>query len=640
LRTQPGIELLALTDRRLVHELRLSPSPVFTVSIGGEYLRSTDFALDGEPRISDDGSSVSMKLRAQRDDITLSADLTLTAAGDELQMRLALGNAGAEPVKPRMLFPDIGGLAVGEAADTWYFSPERAMVVSARRGPAGGSYGCEFPLQMMDIYHRAGGGVAVLNREATHVDRKWQIAKSSRGVAVAVEYRYFPPIAPGETHEFPMAALQMHGGDWHEPFARYRDWARRQFAPLRPRPRWWVDRFNFHTFLHHDSQWGIFDPDTKQWRMDQELPRLQAWYGLPEFAHFFDWRISPTGGIWGTYDDYDEIGGLETFRSEIEKLHSQGIKVGLYLEGFLASSKAQVAREHPDWRMLLTGGKLETRYSKPDEPIYAMCPHVPGWQDWLAATVAKLVADTGVAGIYLDEFGFNSSGYFCYNAEHGHPVPMPPMGAEVQIMAKVRAALPGEVVLYTEEAGTDAWAQSCDGAFGYASAFTDPDRCPGQAPPLRFLYPDFKFFQINPSPRTRNGFKDRIYSVLFNGLGLNTSTYWQEPDLLDHQRRIMTILQTHASTFNSEQAEPLVPTLVEGIYANEFPGASETIWTVWNSHWRTLRRPVLRVPHVVGATYENLWTDTRLEPVVRDGMAELSLELDCRGIACVVQKRP
>lgn len=638
--TQHGVALVTLQDRRLPHELRFVPSPVFTVSVGLEFLRSTDFTLEGEPRISADGRSVALKLQARREGIALGADLTLLAADDELRMELALRNEGDEPLSARMRFPDITGLAVGEVADTCYFSPERAMVVSDRRAPAGGLYGCEFPLQMMDIYHRAGGGVAVLNREERHVDRKWEIAKSSRGVAVAVEYRYFAPIAAGGSQEFPMVALQMHEGDWHEPFARYREWARGQFAPLRPRPQWWLDRFNFHTFFHHNSQWGIFDPDTKQWRLDQELPRRQAWHGPPEFAHFFDWRISPTGGMWGTYHDYDAVGGLQTFRGEVAKLQARGIKVGLYLEGFLASSMSQVARDHPEWRMVLPGGKFDTRYSKPDEPIYAMCPHVPGWQDWLAATVAKLVNDTGVDGIYLDEFGFNSSGYFCYNAEHGHPVPMPTMGAEAHIMAKVRAALPDDVVLYTEEAGTDAWAPTCDGAFGYAAGFTDPDRCPGHVPPLRFLYPDFKFFQINPSPRNWNGFKDRIYSVLFNGLGLNTSTYWQEPDVLDHQRRIMAILQAHAQTFGSAHAEPLVPTLVEGIYANRFPGASETIWTVWNSHWGTVRRPMLRVPHVAGATYEDLWRGAPLEPVVRDGTAELTLELDCRGIACVLQTRP
>ena len=34
------------------------------------------------------------------------------------------------------------------------------------------------------------------------------------------------------------------------------------------------------------------------------------------------------------------------------------------------------------------------------------CPYAKGWQDYLAATAARVVSETGAKAFYVDEFGF------------------------------------------------------------------------------------------------------------------------------------------------------------------------------------------------------------------------------------------
>lgn len=49
----------------------------------------------------------------------------------------------------------------------------------------------------------------------------------------------------------------------------------------------------------------------------------------------------------------------------------------------------------------------------------------------------------------------------------------------------------------------------------------------------------------------------------------------------------------------------------------------------------------LRVPHLAGARYFDLWSERQLRPVVgRDGTATLSTSLGPRGIGVVARVRP
>lgn len=69
-----------------------------------------------------------------------------------------------------------------------------------------------------------------------------------------------------------------------------------------------------------------------------------------------------------------------------------------------------------------------------------------------------------------------------------------------------------------------------------------------------------------------------------------------------------------------------------------FPAPDETIWTLWNGRWQTVNGPVLKVKHIDGATYREVWNDHALTPAIEDGLATLQLSLGPRDVGVVSQK--
>ena len=82
-----------------------------------------------------------------------------------------------------------------------------------------------------------------------------------------------------------------------------------------------------------------------------------------------------------------------------------------------------------------------------------------------------------------------------------------------------------------------------------------------------------------------------------------------------------------------------MPTEVAGVFANEFAGPKETVWTLYNANGRSVGKPALRVRHVKGARYEDAWNGKPLAPEIKDGYAVVALDLDPKGIGCLVQHR-
>jgi hypothetical protein len=96
----------------------------------------------------------------------------------------------------------------------------------------------------------------------------------------------------------------------------------------------------------------------------------------------------------------------------------------------------------------------------------------------------------------------------------------------------------------------------------------------------------------------------------------------------------------HRDAFASHDVQPLVDTEVSGVFANLFRAPKENVWTLYNANGRSVHRPVLRVGHVQGATYEDAWRGKPLTPDVRNGFAWIALDLEPKGVGCVVQRRP
>ena len=137
----------------------------------------------------------------------------------------------------------------------------------------------------------------------------------------------------------------------------------------------------------------------------------------------------------------------------------------------------------------------------------------------------------------------------------------------------------------------------------------------------RFAFPDFKTIEILYCDKPTGSWATGVRWVFFNGEAIwleGKADEWFEPETRAEVRRCHAILREHRDAFTTLAPEPLVPTERAGVYANRFPAAGKTVVTLYNARHRTVRGPVLRLPHREGATYYDAWHHRPAE-VVRDG---------------------
>lgn len=212
---------------------------------------------------------------------------------------------------------------------------------------------------------------------------------------------------------------------------------------------------------------------------------------------------------------------------------------------------------------------------------------------------------------------------------------------EREYMRKVRASLDGvdrDAAIYIEEMPPDANVPYADGAFCYAINRADQRRSPGAINLYRFAFPDFKLFDmvsegIDARALTVADMKKSFFHA--NGLWLKGhAESWYSAAVREFIRRTHAVLRAHSGTFHSRDAEPLVETLNTAVVANRFSTSDETIYTLYNESYRTVRGAVLRLPDELrGRRLVDLLTDRPIASC--DGGASLCLEMGPREVAAV-----
>jgi formylglycine-generating enzyme required for sulfatase activity len=107
-------------------------------------------------------------------------------------------------------------------------------------------------------------------------------------------------------------------------------------------------------------------------------------------------------------------------------------------------------------------------------------------------------------------------------------------------------------------------------------------------PPLnmnKLIKPDFAIFRVCQLSQGRIHREANI--SLFNGYGVELNTYypgrpeWMEEEFL-YLGKVVKILHENSGAFNSYQWTPLIPTLKDSIWVNEFPTDNKTIYTIYS----------------------------------------------------------
>ena len=156
---------------------------------------------------------------------------------------------------------------------------------------------------------------------------------------------------------------------------------------------------------------------------------------------------------------------------------------------------------------------------------------------------------------------------------------------------------------------------------------------------LRFAIPDFKTFEILVCDKPMASWVTGVHWVFFNGEGIwleGPAQEWFEPATRAAIRKCHALLREHRDAFAGDTPEALVPTLLDGVFANAFNAPGKRVLVLYNSHLETVRGEVLRLPHRPGRRYEDAWNGRALRPRIAGGYAYLDLALGPQEPGCVV----
>ena len=637
--TGNGLVLTSLENGHTDAACLSEPSPLFAVKLEDKWIASSDFQVTNVSVQEGKSAEFSMTYDAVAAKLTVSFN-----HAHQLAFALNLTNTSDAQLKitPSFLALDNVFISKPEASssqdDQWYCFPRRGAVINNVPNSLNGPYSGLFPMQFMDVYHPQLGGIYVMKHDLSD-EYKWFKLKKNTAVSLRIDYME-KELKPGKSINLPEVVIGSHSGDWHDALAAYREWVKSWYQPIAPRKRWFSEIFNFRQqFMHFElpRKSGIFDNDTKEYHFREVMEKNVADFGGVDYLHIFDWGWSKEYGRCGDYDHWEQIGSAEAFRKAIEEVQGMGIPVGLYIEGYLVDPQSNIGKAHgEEWQLLGPDGKPYNYFA----PSYNICPAVPEWQEYLSKTYARVWEETGVNGFYVDEMGFADPGHFCYNPNHEHPVPESPLRGQRDLVRRIRESLPPDVAVYTEESPTDVNSQYQDGSFTYAISSVSDDLSPTHLNLYRFAFPDFKTFEIITCDRPLGSDYQSVKRIFFNGEGIwieGIADDWFTPETRSFIAKMHSVLKAHVNAFTSLNPVPLVPTLTEDIYANEFPAENETVWTIYNARYSTVRGELLAVSHKDGASYYDAWNGQQLNPRIYQGKAYLSMEMGPKDVGCVAQ---
>jgi len=615
------------------------PSPLFAVKME-KWVTSSDFKV--KDFTIHDGKSADFLLAYD----AVTAQLALSFNDDhQLKFILKLTNTSDTQIKVTPSFLALENIFIStphersSQDDQWYCFPRRGAVINNVSTSLNDPYSGLFPMQFIDVYHPQLGGIYVMKHDLSD-EYKWFKLKKDSTISLSIDYME-KAIESGESILLPEVVIGTHSGDWHDALSAYRHWVESWYQPTVTRKQWFREIFNFRQqFMHFElpKKSGIFDNDTKEYHFRKVIEKDISDFGGVDYLHIFDWGWSEKYGRCGDYDHWEQIGSAEAFQKAVAEIQGINIPVGLYIEGYLVDPESNIGKAHgEEWQLLDRDGKPYTYFA----PSYNICPAVTAWQEYLSKTYARVWRETGVNGFYVDEMGFADPGHICYNPNHGHPVPESPLRGQRDLVRRIRESLPSDVAVYTEESPIDVNSQYQDGSFTYAISSVSDDLSPTHLNLYRFAFPDFKTFEIITCDRPLGSDYQSVKHIFFNGEGIwleGIADDWFTPETRSFIAKTHKILKAHVKAFTSPNPIPLVPTLIGGIYANEFPAENETVWTIYNAQYSTVRGEFFAVPHREGAIYYDAWNEKELNPRIYQGKAYFSMEMGPKDVGCVVQR--
>lgn len=148
---------------------------------------------------------------------------------------------------------------------------------------------------------------------------------------------------------------------------------------------------------------------------------------------------------------------------------------------------------------------------------------------------------------------------------------------------------------------------------------------------------------VNLCNRWAHDHTDDLQQAFFNGIGFesweNIWGIWNQltPRDAEALRRTATIERAFAPLLTSADWKPHVPTQQFGVFASQWPGVGESLWTLVNRNSYTTNGRQLLVPYREGARYYDLWHGVEIQAVREADQAVLSFEMEPSGFGAILE---
>lgn len=464
------------------------------------------------------------------------------------------------------------------------------------------------------------------------------------GSAMAIEYPKSEQAA-GASRVYPESILYVHEGDWKVPMQEYADWARETWG-WRPMSKKLENTWNQQMItmlspgyqnqkpLYQEGVWyGDYQQDRIDmgefgywWKWSDKGPFGSSLQNAREevgemiynrFRSFFNQKDPISGQpVYkvndGDYDYNPSTGGLEGLRKGIAAAHDAGAIVQFYTTPFLADDNTRLGKEYGKKFNVMNpyiGERPES--SLPAAPRgqhfisygkWRMCLDIEEYQQMVAENRTRIAVDTGVDCIRLDVLG--TGGYPCFNPNHQHMIAesaddLSTMRASRVLVERIRKMARengrDDLLIAAEYPGVDFLLLALDSSLGYELNNWSPAALrPLPVNLLRFYFPEFKYFDLLHPARESEMFPHLLF---WNAVGVRGKQYPED---------LYQVLHENHDAFDSRSVEPLVPTLVEELYANRFTAEDKEVILFFNHTGDKVDGPVMTTNPTTDDRYFNL----------------------------------
>jgi hypothetical protein len=331
----------------------------------------------------------------------------------------------------------------------------------------------------------------------------------------------------------------------------------------------------------------------------------------------------------GDYAGYNQrFGGLPAFRQAIQTYQKLGALVTLYTDPYRLDENCPTGQAHGrEWCVINQKGALATGYE-----VFTPCYDLPEVRAWAAATMARLMRETGADGIRLDEVGH--AGWICYNPDHRHTYQEPDITqwqkAATEMVKLVRAGMDRvrpDLVLTTEHPGYDYMMPYLDGCITYDLSSQATHLRPLECNLQRFYFPECKPYELDHRGRDQH-----LRKIFWNG-GESFERYFPLP--------YYTILNENEAAYQGRDCTPMLstPGNAPGLYVNRFAAGDKTLFHLYNASGFTYDGVVLAVDLAREQHLFDLLGGAEVETVTPpgDALAQARLCLPRAEVACIAQ---